>query len=106
MERLVNDLLAYGESQPEPTIGVSVDSFGTEVEPDLWGIRVLKVEPDSAAEKGGVKIDDYIIAADGEAISGSRDLLRVRRRYHVGESMSLTLWRDGERVDAVIAFTE
>ncbi len=106
MERLVNDLLAYGESQPEPVIGVSVDSFGTEVEPDLWGIRVLKVEPNSAAEKGGVKLDDYIIAADGEAISGSRDLLRVRRRYHVGESMSLTLWRDGERVDAVIAFTE
>ena len=106
MERLVNDLLTYGESQPEPTIGVSVDSFGTEVEPDLWGIRVLKVEPDSAAEKGGVKIDDYIIAADGEAISGSRDLLRVRRRYHVGESMSLTLWRDGERIDVMIAFTE
>ena len=106
MERLVNDLLTYGESQPEPTIGVSVDSFGTEVEPDLWGICVLKVEPHSAAEAGGVKVDDYIIAADGETISGSRDLLRVRRRYHVGESMSLTLWRDGERVDAVITFTE
>lgn len=106
MERLVNDLLTYGESQPEPMIGVSVDSFGTEVEPDVWGIGVLKVEPDSAAEKGGVKVGDYIIAADEEPVSGSRDLLRVRRRYHVGESMALTLWRDGERVDAVITFTE
>ena len=106
MERLVNDLLTYGESQPEPTIGVSVDFFGTEVEPNVWGIGVLKVEPDSAAEKGGVQVGDYIIAADAETVSGSRDLLRVRRRYHVGESMSLTLWRDGERVDAVITFTE
>ena len=106
MERLVNDLLAYGESQPEPVIGVSVDSFGTEVEPDVWGIGVLKVEPDSAAEKAGVKVGDYIISADAETVSNSRDLLRVRRRYHVGESMALTLWRDGERVDAVISFTE
>lgn len=106
MERLVNDLLTYGESKPEPVIGVSVDSFGTEVEPDLWGIGVLKVEPDSPAEAAGIQVGDYIIAADNETISGSRDLLRVRRRYHAGESMSVTLWRDGERIEAVIAFAE
>ena len=106
MERLVNDLLTYGESQPEPMIGVSVDSFGTEVEPDLWGIGVLKVEPDSPAERAGVQVGDYVIAADGEAVSSSRDLLRVRRRYHVGDAMPLTLWRGGERVEVLIAFAE
>ena len=106
MERLVNDLLTYGESQPEPMIGVSVDSFGTEVEPDLWGIGVLKVERDSPAERAGVQVGDYIIAADSETVSSSRDLLRVRRRYHVGDDMPLTLWRDGERVEVVISFTE
>ena len=106
MERLVNDLLTYGESQPEPMIGVSVDSFGTEVEPDLWGIGVLKVERDSPAERAGVQVGDYIIAADSETVSSSRDLLRVRRRYHVGDDMPLTLWRDGERVEVLISFTE
>ncbi len=106
MERLVNDLLTYGESQPEPMIGVSVDSFGTEVEPDLWGIGVLKVEPDSPAERAGVQVGDYVIAADSETVSSSRDLLRVRRRYHVGDDMPLTLWRDGERVEVLISFTE
>ena len=106
MERLVNDLLTYGESQPEPMIGVSVDSFGTEVAPDLWGIGVLKVEPDSPAERAGVQVGDYVIAADSETVSSSRDLLRVRRRYHVGDDMPLTLWRDGERVEVVISFTE
>ena len=106
MERLVNDLLTYGKSQPEPVIGVSVDSFGTEVEPDLWGIGVLKVEPDSPAETAGIQVGDYIIGADSETVSSSRDLLRVRRRYHVGESMPLTLWRDGERVNVLITFTE
>ena len=106
MERLVNDLLTYGENQPEPVIGVSVDSFGTEIEPDLWGISVLTVERDSAAERAGIEIGDYIIGADGETISSSRDLLRIRRRYHIGESMSLTLWRDGERLEVSVAFTE
>ena len=106
MERLVNDLLTYGESQPEPVIGVSVDSFGTEVAPDLWGIGVLKVEEDSPAEKAGIQVGDYIIGADDETVSSSRDLLRVRRRYHVGDSMSLTLWRDGERVETVLTFTD
>lgn len=106
MERLVNDLLMYGASQPEPVIGVSVDSFGTEVEPGLWGIGVLKVEPDSPAEKAGVRVGDYIIVADTETVSSSRDLLRTRRRYHIGEAMPLTLWRDGQRVEVLIAFTE
>ncbi|MBQ9520975.1 MAG: trypsin-like peptidase domain-containing protein [Oscillospiraceae bacterium] len=106
MERLVNDLLTYGKSQPEPMIGVSVDSFGTEVEPGLWGIGVLKVEPDSPAEKAGVQVGDYIIVADTETVASSRDLLRARRRYHVGEAMPLTLWRDGQRVEVLIAFTE
>ena len=106
MERLVNDLLLYGESQPEPVIGISVDSFGTEVEPGLWGIGVLKVDPDSPAEKAGVQVGDYIIVADTETVSSSRDLLRARRRYHIGEAMPLTLWRDGQRVEVLIAFAE
>ncbi|MBQ9618117.1 MAG: PDZ domain-containing protein, partial [Oscillibacter sp.] len=58
------------------------------------------------AERAGVQVGDYIIAADSETVSSSRDLLRVRRRYHVGDDMPLTLWRDGERVEVLISFTE
>lgn len=106
IERLVNDLLTYGESQPEPVIGISVDAFGTEVEPDVWGVGVIKVEPSSAAEKAGILVGDYILSADAEAVASSRDLLRVRRRYHIGDSMPLTLWRDGQRLDVTVVFTE
>ena len=43
IRRLVNDLLTYGEVQPEPTFGVTVNQLGTWLEEDLRGIQVIDV---------------------------------------------------------------
>jgi len=43
-----------------------------------------------------------VTAANGEALYGSRDLLRIRRQYHVGDEMPLTLWRGGEILEVVL----
>ncbi len=102
MGRMVNDLLAYGEVQPEVVLGVSVIQIGEQLEEDLWGLEVVEVTPGSPAEKAGIQVGDYVTAANGEALYGSRDLLRIRRQYHVGEEMPLTLWRDGEILEVVL----
>lgn len=96
VEYLVNDLLTYGKVRPEPVLGVSVSMLGVEVEDGVWGIQVLDVTPGSAANLAGVEVDDFIISAGGSDISSSQDLMRVRQRYHVGEELPMTLWRDGE----------
>ena len=106
MERLVNDLLTYGEIQPEPVLGVTVSRASEELEPDLWGIRVETVTGGSAADRAGVKEGDYIVSAAGNPVLSSQDLLRARRQCHVGDRLTLTLWREGTIKEVTLLLLE
>ena len=79
IRRLVNDLLTYGEIQPEPSFGVTVLQTGARLEEDVWGLEVLEVTPDSAADRAGIRTGDFILSAAGREVSSSQDLLRIRR---------------------------
>ena len=107
MKRLVNDLLVYGEVQPEPILGLMVMTVGTQLTDTLWGAEVDSVSKGSAAERAGVQKGDYIIAAGSiEEILNSNDVLRARREFHVGDQMPMTLWRDGEIVEVILDLQE
>ena len=106
IRRLVNDLLTSGEIQPEPVLGVTVWSLGTQLDEDLWGVEVQSVTEGSAADKAGVQVGDFVVAAGGIDVSASRDLLRARRQYHVGEEMPMTLWREGELVEVTLVLEQ
>ena len=96
VERLAHDLLTFGEVKPEPLLGVSVIIEADEVESGLWGLKVDSVTEGGVGERAGVQAGDYLLQADGEDLLTSADLLRVRRHHYVGETMTLTVWRDGE----------
>jgi S1-C subfamily serine protease len=65
-------------------------------DPDA-GVLVSKVLEEMPAEFGGVEVGDLIIAADGEPIRSSGDLVRALRDKN-GEKMELELIRDGRRI--------
>ena len=104
--RLANDLLTYGEVQPEPSFGMTVLQSGTQVETDVWGIEVLEVQPDSAADRGGVLAGDFVLAVDGQPIRSSQDLMQVRRGLYVGDRVSVLLWRDGTYLEVELTLLE
>ncbi len=106
MERIVNDLLTFGSLQPEPVLGVTVLQVAEQVEEDLWGIEVQSVSENSPADKAGVREGDYVLSAGGRAVNSSQDLLRVRRQHHLGDELSMTLWRDGEIIEVTLSLTE
>ena len=97
--RAVNDLLTYGAVQPEPVLGVTVGVNGIEAAPGRIGVQVLEVVADSPAHRAGVAVGDIILQAGGVETLTSRDLLRSRRQYHLGEEMPMLLWRDGREVE-------
>ena len=103
---LVNDLLTYGEAQPEPVLGVTVLSLGTQLAEDLWGVEVQEVTPGSAAAQAGIQPGDYVVACGRVDVTSSQDLLRARRQYRVGDEMPLTIWRDGELLDVILELSE
>jgi len=106
MRRVVNDLLTYGEVKPEPLLGVSVAKLATEAAEGVWGLEVMAVTEESAAEKAGIQVGDFLLAADGAPLHTSADLLRVRRTHYVGEQMELSLWRGGEELTVTLDLQE
>ena len=77
IRRLVNDLLTYGEIQPEPSFGVTVLQTGARLEEDVWGLEVLEVTPDSAADRAGIRTGDFILSAAGREAFPSLQLVEL-----------------------------
>lgn len=106
MERVVNDLLTYGERLPEPLLGISVSLVSTQLTDTIFGLEVVTVSPESAGERAGIQVGDYVVSADGKSLSASRDLLRVRRQHYVGEELEMVLWRNGELIEVTLQLLE
>lgn len=106
MERIINDLLAYGELQPEPLLGVTVLTYAEQAAEGLYGLHVEEVTPGGVGEAAGIRAGDFLLTADGEPLMTSQDLLRIRRQHYLGDDMPVTLWRDGEVLEVTMVLTD
>ena len=106
LERIVNDLLTWGKLQPEPSLGLMVMKVADEPAEGIVGILVDEVTPGSAGDLAGIRVGDYVLAADGQPVASSQDLLRVRRQHYLGEEMTITLWRSGEILEVTLQLKE
>ena len=66
------------------------------------GVKVDEVEPDSAAEKGGVKAGDLITMFDGERVRSGRQFARLVQETPPGRTVRMTVSRDGQQKDLQI----
>ena len=103
---MINDLIAYGEVHGEVMIGISVQTIPVTAENGESALLVMEVTPGGPGEEAGIQKGDLIVAADGEALTKSTDLLRVRRRHEAGETLNLLVERDGKRFTADVVLRE
>lgn len=103
---LVNDLLTYGEIQPEPVLGLSVSRLPTTLSDGTEGIEILDVTAGSAAEAAGLREGDVLVSADGTPVASSAALLRLRRAHRLGDTMTVQVWRDGAYLDMTLHLTQ
>ena len=61
------------------------------------GAVVGSVDPGSAAERAGLRAGDAILAIDGHALRGSADLRGRVGMRRPGDTVTLDIWREGER---------
>ena len=106
MDRVVDDLLASGETQLQPVLGLSVLLEATQLSETESGLEVVEVTESLAADRAGVRVGDYVLAADGYPLETSKDLLWVRRQKRIGDELTMTLWRDGEILEVTLSLRE
>lgn len=94
---MINDLIAYGEIHGEVMIGVSVQTIPVTLDSGETALLIMDVTPGGPGDEAGLREGDLLLKADGEALTKSADLLRIRRRHDAGDSLALTYERNGKR---------
>ena len=93
---VVNDIIANGRFRGVPVLGVmvleSTDNGGQ--------VSVYTVSEGGGAEEAGLLPGDVLLRADGQTLHSIHDLMAVRRMHLVGDTMTLTVLRDGQTFDA------
>ena len=60
------------------------------------GAYVVEITAGTEAEKAGLQPGDVIVAVDDDTVRSMDDLTLAVRQRSVGDSVTITLWRDGE----------
>ena len=110
----INDILPIVESIIEkgyiskPYIGVSISDVSAEAQ--LYGIpvgaAVQAVTEGGPAQKAGLQVNDVITAVDGEAITGSADLVDFVGGCQAGDVLTLTVYRMGQELELKLTVEE
>ena len=92
----------------KPYIGVSVQDVSTETQnyglPQ--GAAVRSVAADSPAEAAGLQVNDIITAVNGSAITGRNDLVRMVGERKTGDSLTVTVYRQGKTLELTVVVGE
>ncbi len=110
----LNDVRSIVESIIEkgyiskPYIGVSVTDVSSETQSYglPQGAAVKSVTEGSPAQEAGLQVNDIITHIDGVAITGSSDLVSTVGDAQIGESFTLTVYRQGESFDITLTVGE
>ena len=95
---VINDIMATGAFHGIPSLGIYV---GQEMQEDgAYQLVIYDVTEDYGAAEAGLLPGDVILAADGTEVHETWELLDLRGRHIVGESMVLTVQRGDQVFDA------
>jgi S1-C subfamily serine protease len=106
MKKVMDDLLKYGEVQ-RGVLGVEIRDVDGELADkeglkEIRGIFIAKVRENSAAEDGGLKEKDVIIALDGQNVKSTPELQEMIGKRNPGDKVKVTVLRDGKEKDCVV----
>ena len=106
---IIDDLINYNYVKGRPQIGISTVDVNESYSRYLnipMGVYVRTVGEGSAAEQAGIMEGDVIIGIEGEAITTVEELNNVKNRYKAGDTIKLTLSRNGMDIDVNVKLQE
>ena len=106
---VADSLMQYGEVRGRTAIGITVGAIPENVTShyDLpTGLYVSAVEEKSDAAAKGIQQGDIITAVNGSPASATSDILTVKNTLSVGDTITFTIWRDGEIFDVDVTLVD
>lgn len=106
-KRVLDDLIEVGRVRPAFT-GILPGEVGQAFSNSLGagGVLVHGVEPDSPAEKAGLRIADVLLTIDDDAIASTDEYRSLLRTYTPGDSLRLGVLRGAEPLALTLNLAE
>ena len=99
---IADQLIASG-SASHGMLGVTVKAATTTVGSDTYvGAEVQDVSAGSGASAAGIRAGDVIIKVEGQEVSSPKQLIGYVRRYKAGDTISMTIVRNGQTQDVSV----
>jgi serine protease Do len=102
---VANDIMENGHVTDRATIGVGLKTLEQDYNGYQAGLYISGIYEGGAAEAAGLKAGDRIVMADGEEITNYTQLSKVLSGKHVGDTMTLTVERDGRELEFTLTLT-
>lgn len=108
--KVASDLIEFGEVR-RGLIGVSIASMDHTLARELGmdriqGVLIVNLIETGAAYESGIRAEDVILEVNGSPVFESNQLQEKVAMYRPGDSVTLTIWRDGEVFESDVTLTE
>jgi serine protease Do len=102
--RVVDELQRFGEVRRGSVGYIEIAPVTSQIAaqlgaPDTSGVLVQRMRRDSAAYEAGMRPGDIIVAYGSTPITDGAQLSRLIQDARIGSTVTLTVWREGRRVD-------
>lgn len=106
VEQIINDLKDDG-NVTRGFLGVAIQNVSKDIAdsvglPTARGALVTQPSDDAPAAKAGIESGDVIVEVDGDPIDNALDLSRTIARKSPGDSVVISVWRDGKNQDFTV----
>ena len=111
--KLVNIIVREGSVTGRPSIGITVGAIPDEARerygdklPPSGGLYISAISEGSDAAEKGLRPGDIIMKVDGVEVSTTAEISKMKEALSVGDTMTFTIWRDGEIFDVDVALVD
>jgi S1-C subfamily serine protease len=115
--KLLKDRLVRGENILHPYVGIQMTTLTPKMAqesnkdpnspvtlPEINGVLVIKVLPNTPAAEAGIKWGDVVLSVDGQTIKNASEFQTIVENSKVGQQLSLSVKR-GDRTQTVAVRT-
>ena len=105
---MVVSIMEHGYVTGKPNVGVLLDDVPQAAQ--QYGVpagaEVLAILDGSGADNGGLQVGDIITAVNGTEVSGSSDLQSAVSEFSAGDTVTLSIYRNGETTTVDVTLDE
>ena len=99
--KVAQELLENGYVTGRPYLGITYLAVtdaqtASQLGVNAYGVYVVEVVKDGPAEKAGLQAGDRIVSVDGTEIASKDDLGTLMQKHAAGDTLSITIARDGQ----------